>query len=371
MAKKKGGLRPQLRRFFSFITSKNTGDIVTESEIVAATEWEPATITAHRSKNAFDPFLNALGAGKYVVRRNGSSISEAEIGKAFTQIREAAFVISAPEKLKGVHGSYELVSELGRGAVAHVWKVRKVVGGTAHAAKIVNPRADLLDPSTFDNVKRRFSREARNGSKIAHENIVSYVDTGEYKAHPFLVMELADESLATRLAIKALTVPESFYVIKCCAKGLEHLRGEGCVHRDVKPHNILRFGDRYVVGDLGIVSWSDMNPAFTSAATITRATVQLGSWYYMSPEQQTDPHEATAKSDVYSLGISWIEMLTGVTHSPAAIAAQAFPDACWMSWLNEMIRRMVRFNPADRPTMAEVLASVEKFSAEVPDPASE
>ncbi len=130
------------------------------------------------------------------------------------------------------------------------------------------------------------------------------------------VQELADQSLAVQIEATPLTVDRARFVIRECAAGLKYLHDMGCVHRDVKPHNILRFGDRYVLGDLGIVRWDDMNPAFTSAGTITKASVQLGSWYYMAHEQRVVPHEATAASDIYALGISWYEMLTGDTPDP-------------------------------------------------------
>jgi serine/threonine protein kinase len=126
----------------------------------------------------------------------------------------------------------------------------------------------------------------------------------------------------------------------------------------VKPHNILRFGDQCVLGDLGIVRWSDMNPAFTSAGTITRASVQLGSWYYMAPEQRIAPHEATAASDIYALGISWYEMLSGKTPDPAAVGAQAFADPCSDSETNALIRQMLEFDQSKRPTVADLLTAV-------------
>jgi serine/threonine protein kinase len=98
-----------------------------------------------------------------------------------------------------------------------------------------------------------------------------------------------------------------------------------------------------------------MNPAFTSAGTITKASIQLGSWYYMAHEQRVAPHEATAASDVYALGISWYEMLTGDTPDVAVVAAKAFPDPCSDPATNALIRQMVEFEQSKRPTAADIL----------------
>jgi serine/threonine-protein kinase len=220
-----------------------------------------------------------------------------------------------------------------------------------------------LEPTTLENVNRRFGREARNGIRILCEHIVCYRDYGEIKNHPVLVMDLADESLATRLTKGHLSVSESLSIVACCASGLRHLHEIDCVHRDVKPPNILRFGSQFVLGDLGIVKWSDLNASFTSAATITKAVVQLGSWYYMAPEQRQSPHDATPASDIYALGISWYEMLTGVTPDPAAVGAQAFADPSSVPAVNDLIRRMLKYDPSSRPTAEEVMRLAHSISA--------
>ncbi len=190
--------------------------------------------------------------------------------------------------------------------------------------------------------------------KLKHNNIIAYHDFGEIAGHPFVVMDLADESLASKLKSGPLSLRESLHVVACCVSGLEYLHGQACIHRDVKPANILRFGERFVLGDLGIVQWSGMNEAFTSAGTITRASVQLGSWYYMAPEQRRAPHEVNTLSDVYALGISWYEMLTGRTLDPAEVAAQAFANPIEDSTASDMIRKMIRFSPEDRPRANEL-----------------
>ena len=362
MAKK---LRPMLQRFYDHLKDKREGDIITARDLMTATGWEPATLDAHARKNALAPFMtpihgiNPIQAATFRLHHHGALISTEAVEKAFTQIRAAALTLAAGLRLKGRDADYELVAELGRGAVAQVWDVQSIRDRKHFALKIVDPRADLLDPSTLDNVKHRFAREAQ-GMKLAHQNVVSYLDLGKYKDHPFLVMELADQSLATEIEIAPLSHDHARRVIAACADGLKYLHGAGCVHRDVKPHNILRFGDRYVLGDLGIVRWSDMNPAFTSAATITKAAVQLGSWYYMAHEQRVAPHEATAASDIYALGISWYEMLTGETPDPFVVGAKAFADPSADSQTNALIRQMLEFEQSKRPTADAILTAMSK-----------
>src|SRR5437016_10232466 len=101
-----------------------------------------------------------------------------------------------------------------------------------------------------------------------------------------------------------------------------------------------------------------MNPAFTSAGTITKAAVQLGSWHYMAPEQRVTPHEATPASDIYALGISWYEMLTGQTLDPSFVAAKAFTDPCSDSVTNTLIRQMVEFEQGKRATADDILKAI-------------
>lgn len=362
MAKK---LRPWLERFYQHLKDKKEGDIVTAADLMAATGWNPVTLRTHVKKNALVPFLtpipgiNPIQSTKFRMRRDGASISKDDVTKAFTQIRPAALDLSTGLRFKAKDADYDLIVELGRGAVAQVWKCQRIRDRKDFAVKIVDPRVDLLDPSTLNNVKHRFSREAKNGRELSHPNIVTYVDTGKYREHDFLVMELADQSLATQIERAPLTVDEAKLVIPACAAGLKYLHDADCVHRDVKPHNILRIGDRYVLGDLGIVRWSDMNPAFTSAGTITKASVQLGSWYYMGPEQRVAPHEATAASDIYALGISWYEMLTGQTLDPSFVAAKVFVDPCSDVETNAFIRKMLEFDRSRRPTASDILSRLQ------------
>ena len=75
----------------------------------------------------------------------------------------------------------------------------------------------------------------------------------------------------------------------------------------------------------------------------------------MGHEQRVAPHEATTASDIYALGISWYEMLTGVTPDPAEVAAKAFDDPCSDPETNAMIRQMLEFKQIDRPTAADIL----------------
>ena len=355
-------LRGQLEPLFQFLTSKSVGDVVSRRDIEEVTGWTGTTFPTHVSKHKFDGFLAKVGDEQYRILRDGSSISKGELASAMSQVSPERLVLTRGIRVTGEHDEYTLRKPLGNGAVGHVWEAEPALGGPRVAVKVMIPREDLLEPKRLDNVRARFRRETKNGLRLDHPRLVKYRDHGELSAHPFLVMDAADESLAQIIARKPLTDPESLVVVVACLEGLAHLHEQGCVHRDIKPHNILAKGREYLLGDLGIVRWSDMNPAFTSAATLTTSSIQLGSWHYMAPEQRLDPHDATAPSDLYALGISWYEMITGKTLDPAMVGAQQFPPGSTDSRINETIAAMLAFRPADRPTVAALLLQVRHWS---------
>lgn len=358
----------RLKLFLKYLQGKRAGEVVPQAEILRETTWAPATLAAYKSKHYTDPFLAHMGGTQYRILRNGDEIKEQDIMTAFTQVRPGIFTPVEGMKLNGASGVYELKALLGSGAVAQVWRCKEKVAGIERAAKIMCPKEDLLDPKVIGNVRQRFIREAKNGKNLSHAHIVKYLDSGEIDDQPFLIMELAERSLATVLKSGALSLEKSLEIVRSCLLGLQYLHGMKCEHRDVKPANILQFGSKHVLGDMGIVSWSDMNPAFTSAATITRDSLQLGSWYYMAPEQRRSPHKATASSDIYALGVSWYEMLTLVTPDPADVAAKQFDSATKHATADALIRKMVAHNPADRPELAQLLKEIEDIRIQILPP---
>ncbi len=344
------------KEFFEFLQTKNAGDVISEGDILAAvTKWKANSFHTYKGKNKIAPFLEELPGDKYRVINDGKILSEAHFHEVFTQVKPAVVVPKAGSQLTGKAGSYVLDSFIGAGAVGSVWRGRHEATGGLVAVKIMLPKADLLEPSTLKNVKERFRREALNGIKLKLPSVISHRDVGEWQDTPFLVMELASGSVGAELrAGGALAASAAASVVSDAVDGLLALHKDKCIHRDVKPDNMLRVGSKVVLGDLGIVKWNELNPAFTGAGTITRASIQLGSWYYMAPEQRKAPHEAKFASDMYALGISWIELLTGSAPDPSEVGANKYPDPSADQDVSAMIRRMLQYDFKDRPTAEDL-----------------
>lgn len=349
-------MKARLKKFYLYLTTKRAGDVVTKEEILEQSGWEKSSLAAYRSKHYTDQFLRRNHNGTYQILRNGQDVTEDDVAGAFTQVKPKRFVPAKGMELVGQRGIYKLTERIGNGAVGHVWRCVVKGSNQEKAAKMACPKEDLLQH--IDDVKRRFSRECRNPANLSHPNLIRYLDHGAMDANPFLIMDVADRSVADILKNGPLSIRDSLDKVEGCLKGLQYLHSEGHVHRDVKPANILQFGETFVLADLGIVLWSDMNPEFVSAATITKDSMQLGSWPYMAPEQRDKPHDVHFEADVYALGVSWYEMLTKELPDPTKIAMRRFPPACTNTSVAQLIGQMLAYDAADRPTVHAVLEAL-------------
>jgi serine/threonine-protein kinase len=219
-----------------------------------------------------------------------------------------------PREGNVVGGRYQLIAEIGQGAMGCVWKATHVTLGRTFAVK-------FLKAYDTDGARReeRFLREARLAASIAHRFVVDIVDFGTTdEGTPYLVMEyLHGQGLDRRLSREPpLPVRELMRLLAEILLGLEAVHAAGVVHRDVKPENILltQEADQMVpkLVDFGI---SREEPAQVPAPRATPlggfATV-MGTPWYMSPEQASGRMPIDRRSDIFSVGVILYEALTGV-----------------------------------------------------------
>jgi len=239
---------------------------------------------------------------------------------------------------------YRLLSPIGAGGMAVVYKAQDLALGRVVAVKV------LREPLTGDpDFLARFQQEARAAANLAHPNIVTVHDFGRDGGRNYIVMEYIEGK-----DLKSLIKDGSPFrveraldlVIQMCA-GVGYAHRAGLVHCDVKPQNILVTGDgRVKVTDFGIAkALSTLQPGETT-------DVVWGSPQYYSPEQAAG-EAPTPASDVYSIGIVLYEMLAG--RLPFVASTQ---QALAMMHLRDEPPRLTLFNPALPETLERIVHKV-------------
>lgn len=270
----------------------------------------------------------------------------------------AATAIAPPTNKIG--GRYVIESELGRGGMGLVHRARDTVLDRAVALKELPP-ALRSDPALAE----RFRTEARVLAKLAHPGIVQIYDLVEDERGMWMAMEIVPGgSLDARLEGGPLPVADAIELARRMAEAMAYAHAQGVVHRDFKPHNVLLAADGSPkVTDFGLAKLvQSQGPALTQAGTV------LGSPAYMSPEQASG-READARSDVYALGATLYELLTGrppfvgetasvllqhITQPPprpSELAPAPLPEA-----VEALLLRMLAKEPADRPADMDAVA---------------
>lgn len=172
--------------------------------------------------------------------------------------------------------------------------------GREVALKVMSPALNA-DPVFSE----RFQREANIVGQLSHPNIVSIYDIGRYKNLNYIAMDyLPGGSVHDKLA-SGLSPKEVLRIIREIAQALDHAHEKGYIHRDIKPENVLfREDDSAVLSDFGVAK------TVSSASKMTNAGTVVGTPHYMSPEQARGK-PIDGRSDLYSLGVVFYEMLTG------------------------------------------------------------
>ncbi|WP_203338343.1 serine/threonine-protein kinase [Nocardioides limicola] len=250
----------------------------------------------------------------------------------------------------GLAGRYVLGELIGRGGMADVHRATDTVLDRQVAVK-------LLRQDTTSHVDRaRFTTEATTVAALTHPHIVMLLDAGLDRDHPFLVMELVEGgSLADRLDGTGWPPQRVAVLGQQVAEALALAHGQGIVHRDVKPANVLITPDGTAkLADFGIAR------LVASSGVHTLPGHSVGTPTYLAPEQLTGA-EISARADVYSLGLVLLEMLTGRKSFDGTAAEVAFarlgsaptvPTDLPAGWAG-LLTRMTASEPERRPDAAE------------------
>ena len=269
---------------------------------------------------------------------------------------------------------YEILEKVGSGGMASVYRAKRKSDGQVVALKI--PMEQYVADAKFI---RRFHREAEVAQRLDHVNIVRTLEHGSIGIQHYMVMEYVDgRSLEGYIEGDELSLDLDVDIMKRVVRALQHIHSAGIIHRDIKPGNImiLRGGVREVDGQRRVqpdaVKLMDFGIAGGKVLSrLTMTGARVGTPVYMSPEQARGL-KIDHRSDIYSLGLVFYEMLTTQTAFKGGYEAivhqqifQTPPPPRQINLkvpkvLDQLVMRMIAKDADERPTLDEVYDTLEK-----------
>jgi serine/threonine-protein kinase len=233
--------------------------------------------------------------------------------------QDAEVQLSKGEDGKPMLGRYQIVKMLGKGAMGTVYLGKDPRIHRTTAIKTFQLGEDL-SPEEVEGLKEKFFREAESAGTLSHPNIVTIYDAGEERDQAYIAMEYLEGDDFTKYTNKNSLLPIR-KIVECVAgiaDGLDYAHQAGIVHRDIKPANIMLL-------KTGVAKITDFGIARITATSKTQIGVVKGTPYYMSPEQISG-EKVDGRSDLFSLGVMFYQLLTGELpfhgENPAALMNQ-------------------------------------------------
>lgn len=255
------------------------------------------------------------------------------------------------------HPRYRILRKLGQGGMGVVYQAEHKLMERPVALKVITARLVSSELAV-----ERFRQEVKAAAKLSHRNIVTAFDAEQAGDMHFLVMEFIDGISLSELVTRRKTLP----VLHACnyamqaAQGLQHAYLKGMVHRDIKPHNLMRTRRGTIkILDFGLARFATEADGTSTDPGLTADFTALGTPDYMAPEQARDSKRADIRADLYSLGCTLYYLLTGQPPFPGGTAYEKVLGHC------ERQPRPLSDYRDDVP--AEVTAIVARLMAKNPD----
>jgi serine/threonine-protein kinase len=272
---------------------------VAEDELLIQRAVERGLLTKEQLGRCIAAQKKLLASGKNVsvaaIVRAAKFLSEQQ----FAELRKSLDKEEALPRL----GGFEILGRIGKGGMGYVFKARQVSMDRVVALKIL-PANMARDKSFVE----RFRREAKAAARLSHTNIIQSIDVGEQDGHHYFAMEYVEGPTVDEILTKTGRVEENLAVdiIAQVARAIQAAEKLKIVHLDIKPSNIMITADRVAkLADFGLAR------RWTEGATAGRQAMVFGTPEYISPEQALGQTDLDSRSDIYSLGATFYQMLTG------------------------------------------------------------